>query len=89
MSDIIKCPVCEKGDIKITTTKIDIPYYGLAYLITLICDKCNFKTTDVVLDKVNPPTRFITKIKNSDDQTIKIVKSSTAVLTIPEFEVKM
>jgi len=89
LSEAIRCPICSEGKLLINTTKVDIPYYGLAYLLTIKCDKCSFKTADVILDKVNPPTRYTAKVKSIKDQEIKVVKSSTAVITIPEIGVKM
>jgi zinc finger protein len=84
-----KCPACARGDFKISTVEIDIPYYGLAYLTTFSCNKCNFKVTDVALAKSNPPTKYIAKIRDVEDLKIKVVKSSTAIIKIPELKVKM
>ncbi len=89
MSSYSKCPVCEKGNFKLTSAEVDIPYYGQAYIITLICEVCAFRITDVVLSKVNPPTAYYAKIDSVEDLKIKVVKSSTAIIRIPEMGVKM
>ncbi|MHA1754422.1 MAG: ZPR1 zinc finger domain-containing protein [Candidatus Odinarchaeia archaeon] len=89
MEDKIKCPVCKKGDLKINTSRVDIPYYGPVILLALKCEKCGFKTTDIFLEKINPPTRYKAKIKTIKDQEIKVIKSSTAFISSPELGVKM
>ncbi|MEM2110025.1 MAG: ZPR1 zinc finger domain-containing protein [Candidatus Odinarchaeota archaeon] len=84
-----KCPVCEKGLFKISSNEIEIPYYGHAYIVTLICEKCSFRIADIILSKVYPPTAFYAKIRSAEDLKIKVVKSSTATIRIPELGVKM
>lgn len=84
-----KCPVCETGGFKLSSTEVDIPYYGQAYIITLICEVCGFRITDIVLNKINPPTAYYAKIGSVEDLKIKVVKSSTGIIRIPEMGVKM
>ncbi|WEU39773.1 MAG: ZPR1 zinc finger domain-containing protein [Candidatus Odinarchaeum yellowstonii] len=89
MSSYSRCPVCERGSLNLSSTEVELPYYGKAYIITLICEICAFRITDVVLSKVNPPTSYYAKIDSVEDLKIKVVKSSTGIIRIPEMGVKM
>lgn len=84
-----KCPVCGKGYLKINASEIGIPYYGPAYLTTFSCTNCGFRVTDVTLSRDYPPTEYRAKIRSADDLKIKVIKSSTAIIRIPELKVKM
>jgi len=80
---VLKCPQCGEEAKIIQETK-DIPKYGKILISTIVCDKCNFRITDVMNIDMKPPARYTIKIESSNDLSSKIIRSSTGTIKIPE-----
>ena len=86
----LDCPVCSgKGTFIITTHQIDIPYFGPVLETTMICEKCNFRRSDVFPLEVREPKKYKLKIKNEKDLNKRVVRSSSAYIQIPELGVEI
>ena len=86
----LDCPVCgSKGSFVITTHQIDIPYFGPVLETTMICEKCNFRRSDVFPLEVREPKRYKLKIKSERDLNKRVVRSSSAYIQIPELGVEI
>jgi len=87
----IDCPICSgKDSLKIIVNELDIPYIGKVLESTMICDKCKYKTNDVMPLDLKEPKRYILKINSEEDLKKRVVRSSKGYIFIPElgFEVK-
>jgi zinc finger protein len=83
-------PVCGgKGTFVITSHQIDIPYFGPVLETTMICEKCNFRRSDVFPLEVREPKKYILKIKSERDLNKRVVRSSSAYIQIPELGVEI
>jgi len=86
----LDCPVCGgKGTFIITSHQIDIPYFGPVLETTMICEKCNFRRSDVFPLEVREPKKYILKIKSERDLNKRVVRSSSAYIQIPELGVEI
>ncbi len=86
----LDCPVCGgKGTFVITSHQIDIPYFGPVLETTMICEKCNFRRSDVFPLEVREPKKYKLKIKSEKDLNKRVVRSSSAYIEIPELGVEI
>lgn len=83
VSMTIDCPSC-KGKAVMTELIKEIPHFGKTLFSNLRCTECNFNLNDVSSDSEKKPLKYSAEIKTEKDLTIKIVKSSTSTVIIPE-----
>ncbi|MCS7121971.1 MAG: ZPR1 zinc finger domain-containing protein [Archaeoglobaceae archaeon] len=80
------CPSCG-SDLKITITTYKVPFFDEVILTSVVCE-CGFKHSDSFIAKIREPTRFKIKIR-SDNLSIKIVRSTSGTIKIPEIGVEI
>ena len=51
------------------------------------CSKCDFKESDIELAESKEPSRYTFTIENTKDLNVRIVKSSTATIKIPQLKI--
>jgi zinc finger protein len=67
-------------------TQYDVEHFGTVLLSVLTCQKCGYKHTDVITLTEQQPIALTAKISSIDDLKIRVVKSGTATVKIPEFK---
>ena len=80
----ITCPVCAKTTLSIKEVPYEVPYFGQILIITMQCSTCGFSHRDVINLSVHEPTRYEVTIENVEDLSIRVVRSSSATIRIPE-----
>jgi zinc finger protein len=85
----ISCPGCNHKPIKYNSEILDIPYFDQVLSTTIICDKCNYKYSNILITSQNLPMEHKFKINSRDDMSVRIIKSSTATIEIPELRTKI
>ncbi|NVM03815.1 MAG: ZPR1 zinc finger domain-containing protein [Candidatus Helarchaeota archaeon] len=80
----IDCPIC-KSQIQTHYKTHDIPYFGEIIFLTLICQNCGYKRNDLFSVYEKEPKRYIFKFTDDSDLTIKVVRSGSCTIKIPEF----
>ena len=86
---IIKCPVCSvEGVAKSIMKELEIPHFGKVLETTILCPKCGFKHSDVIALEQNDPAKYTIEI-NKNNLSIRVVRSQSATVTIPELGVKV
>jgi zinc finger protein len=78
------CPVCKNKGVVVTETKYFMPNFGKTLLTSMVCEKCGFKRSDVTSLEANDPQTYKIKITKPEDLLIRIMRSSTATIKIPE-----
>lgn len=73
-------------ELKTKTEKI--PYFGEVMESTVICGECGFKHSDVICLEAKEPVKYTLKI-NKDKMTVRVVKSQSTTITIPELGLKV
>jgi zinc finger protein len=86
---IVKCPGCTVGTISISTEETNIPHFGKVVVSTMKCLDCGYRSSDVLPVESRTPKRFTVQIKNSDDLVIRVIRSSSSSIIIPEIGVRI
>ncbi|HID60873.1 MAG TPA: ZPR1 zinc finger domain-containing protein [Hadesarchaea archaeon] len=82
------CPICGAKDAFQVKGKIDnIPYFGETMETLVSCSNCKFKHADVMHLEKQEPMRYEFYISSEKDLMVRVVKSSTGVIKIPELGV--
>lgn len=81
---IDKCPYCGKKTFITMEAIHHVPHFGRLMLITLKCTHCGYKHNSVSHIDQNPPIRLRVVVKDPSDLNIKIIRSPTATIRIPE-----
>lgn len=82
------CPICGTvTEFKWETT--EIPHFGEAMLIASVCDHCGFKQSDTILLNQGEPTRYTFKIENVDDLNVRVIKSTSGTIRLPDLGIDM
>ena len=86
---VIKCPACSvEGEAKSIMKEIEIPHFGKVLETTIQCPKCGFKHSDVIALEQNDPAKYVLEI-NRNNLSVRVVRSQSATVTIPEVGVKV
>ena len=86
---IIKCPACSiEGVAKSIMKEIEIPHFGRVMETTLLCPSCGFRHSDVIALEQNDPAKYVLEI-NKNNLSIRVVRSQSATVSIPEVGVKV
>ena len=80
------CPSCNT-EIQYLYKTENIPYFSDILIISAICDTCGYKFVDTQLIKHGDPARHTVAITSDDDLTIRVVRSMSASIEIPEIGV--
>lgn len=83
------CPVCKvEGSLEMKTKTEKIPYFGEVMESTVLCTECGFKHSDVICLEAKEPVKYELKI-DKDKMNVRVVKSQSATVTIPELGLKV
>ncbi len=85
----VKCPICGKGDLKIVSYVHTIPYFGKVQEISVFCETCGFRHNDVICLEEKDPIGYEVLVESEQDMSIRIVRSSSGTIEIPELGVKI
>jgi len=85
---VIECPEC-KGKALMTEFIKEIPFFGRTLFSNLSCKECNFNLNDISSDSEKQPTKYSVQINSEKDLSVKIVKSSTSTVQVPELGVRI
>ena len=81
----IRCPSCDSENMISSQTEYNVDHFGAVLFNITKCPKCGYKHTDVLSLERREPTLIRAKINSLTDLDIKVVKSGTATINIPEF----
>ena len=82
------CPNCNTEIEYIYQTE-NIPYFSDILIISAICDSCGYKYVDTQLLRVNEPARYEVAVDTEEDLGIRVVRSMSASIEIPELGVRI
>ena len=86
VADKLYCPVCKKNNLSVSQDLIDDPQFfpeGIVQ-ISYNCGSCGFKASDAYSMKKGKPSTISLRVEDQADLSIRVVKSSTATIFIPE-----
>jgi len=82
------CPCCNT-DIEYLYKTENIPYFSDILIISAICPECGYKFVDTQLLKHGDPARYTVAVEAEDDLAIRVVRSMSASIEIPELGVRI
>ncbi|HLF17051.1 MAG TPA: ZPR1 zinc finger domain-containing protein [Candidatus Thermoplasmatota archaeon] len=87
--DEATCPACDGRGLEYTTESIDLPFLGESLEILLRCLRCGYRHTDFVLTASHEPTRYTYQVAAADDMMVRVVRSSSGTVRIPELGISI
>lgn len=86
---IITCPACSvEGKAKSIMKELEIPHFGKVLETSIQCPECGFKHSDIIALEQNDPAKYVLEI-NENTLTVRVVRSQSATVMIPEIGVKV
>ncbi|MBU0929689.1 MAG: ZPR1 zinc finger domain-containing protein [Nanoarchaeota archaeon] len=79
-----ECPMCNTKNLVLREDTNDIPHFGKVFIFSMTCSKCNYHMSDVECEGINDPSRYTFTIENEKDLNVKVIKSGTATVKIPQ-----
>jgi zinc finger protein len=87
---IVRCPFCgASGTCKFKGMIHDIPYFGETMESLIWCSNCEFRHADVMHLGEKKPRRYEYKITSPRDMGVRVIRSSTGFVEIPELGVSI
>ena len=83
------CPSCDGRGLEYTTEAVDLPYLGKSLQILLRCLACGYRHHDFVLTEHREPTRYTFVISKAEHMSVRVVRSSSGTVRIPELGVSI
>jgi len=77
------CPACG-GDIQIVHHRLDIPHFPDLLIVSIACETCGYRHTDTIILGEGDPVRWTVHVEESGDLAIRVVRSTTGTIRIPE-----
>jgi len=85
MAHIVKCPSCDNESMTLSQSQYAVDNFGTVLMSVATCQACGYKHTDVLTMNAKEPVAMSAKIDSVDDLSIRVIKSGTATVAIPEF----
>ncbi|MFH0714589.1 MAG: ZPR1 zinc finger domain-containing protein [Candidatus Diapherotrites archaeon] len=79
----VPCPSCSKPAFLLQVSE-NVEQFGEVLLSTLSCPHCGLKLNDVWNTAFNEPVYFEAKVRSASDLKVKIVRSTSGTVEIPE-----
>jgi zinc finger protein len=67
----------------------NIPFFSDILIISAVCPACGYKFVDTQLLKHGDPARYTVSVESEQDLAIRVVRSMSASLEIPELGVRI
>ena len=82
------CPCCNT-EIEYLYTTENIPYFSDILIISALCPSCGYKFVDTQLLKHGEPARYTLAVTSEDDLAVRVIRSMSASIEIPELGVRI
>ncbi len=81
----LRCPSCDAESMLTSQTEYQVEHFGSVLLSVASCQKCGYKHTDVITLTNREPVALTARITSIEDLKMRVIKSGTATVSIPEF----
>ncbi len=82
----LRCPSCDAESMLTSQTQYEVEHFGSVLLSVVTCQKCGYKHTDVITLTEQEPIALTAKINSIEDLKMRVIKSGTATVSIPELK---
>ncbi|MBO8174787.1 MAG: ZPR1 zinc finger domain-containing protein [Thermococcus sp.] len=84
------CPICGgKNTLKVIQYIHDIPYFGKVMESTIICEKCGYRSADVMILEEKEPKLYTVKVEEEKDLFTRVVRSKSGTIELEELGIKI
>lgn len=80
-----RCPSCDNESVLTSQTEYEVEHFGAVLLTVATCQRCGYRHSDVMALTNRQPLALTAKITSLEDLNIRVIKSGTATVSIPEF----
>jgi len=80
-----RCPSCDNNSILASQTQYEVEHFGAVLLSVTVCQRCGYRHSDVIALSNREAVALTAKISSLDDMNMRVIKSGTATISIPEF----
>lgn len=80
-----RCPCCDSNSTTPSQTEYAGEQFGSVLLTVTTCQNCGYRHTDVTTLATHEPIVLSAKIASLEDLNMRVIKSGTATVSIPEF----
>jgi zinc finger protein len=77
------CPACG-NDIQIVHHRLEIPHFSDILLVSIACEACGYRHIDTIILGEGEPVRWTVEVRKPEDLSIRVVRSTTGKIEIPE-----
>ena len=81
------CPACGNAGLDYTAADLDIPHFPKSLQLIFECPECGFKHTDFMIGTSREPTRYVYDVRAPEDVNVRVVRSTSGTIRIPELGV--
>ncbi|MFW9862569.1 MAG: ZPR1 zinc finger domain-containing protein [Candidatus Thorarchaeota archaeon] len=82
---VITCPTCEESELDVNSILYSVPYFNELAMFTMKCPNCNFTHNDIFSAEERPPSRWILRVNDEAHLRIRVVRSGSGTIRMPEF----
>jgi len=79
------CPSCDNNSMLASQTEYEVEHFGAVLLSVAACQTCGYRHSDVIALTNREAISLTAKINSLDDLNMRVIKSGTATISIPEF----
>ncbi len=83
------CPVCFKKKAVFSEYEIEDPFAGPIAIFSIKCNACGFRNSDLEFLNEGTPAEYNVKIESKDDLNIRVIKSGSCEIKIPNFRISV
>jgi len=84
------CPLCDgKNTLKALQYIHDIPYFGRVMESTIICEKCGYRSADVMILEEKEPKLYTVRVEDEKDLFTRVVRSKSGTIELEELGIKV
>jgi len=81
-----RCPSCDSESMLTNQTEYEVEHFGAVLLTVASCQRCGYRHSDVTTLSNRQPLALTVKIVSLEDLNLRVIKSGTATVIIPEFK---
>lgn len=79
-----RCPGCGRPGLQLRTVTHDVPHFGETLQTLLLCPECGFRHVDVFVVEERDPVRYVLRVREEADLSVRVVRSSSGTVRLPE-----
>jgi zinc finger protein len=81
----LRCPSCDTESMTTSHSQYEVDHFGSVMLSASTCGRCGYKHSDVLMLTERETTAITGQINSIEDLNMRVIKSGTATILIPEF----